>query len=143
MVGGEVVVEAEVRPTEDVEKVKKAIANLFDGIIFQEEGPRLVRGVCDSIACLKTLHRKLRQQRILDTARSVFSRSKYGDYIEIMLNKQAAYAGKVSFVGDPAESPLGAIHVVIRHKDVDAVIDWLAPRTRHGRPLWENDMPQG
>jgi predicted RNA binding protein with dsRBD fold (UPF0201 family) len=136
----EVVVEVEVRPTEDEEKVRKAIENLFTGKpVFT--GSR-VRLECKNLECLDKLHTRLRQQRILDTARSIMRKSVYGDYIEFMLHKQAAYAGKVSFVTDPSESPLGPIRVSIRYPDPGEVIDWLAPRTKHGRPLWNRDMPQ-
>ncbi len=136
----EVVVEAEVRPTEDEEKVKRAIENLFAGKPVSTG--RRVRLECRSLECLEKLHTRFRQQRILDTARSVMRKNVYGEYIEFMLHKQAAYAGKASFVTDPGESPMGPIRVTIRYPYPDEVIDWLAPRTKHGRPLWDRDMPQ-
>jgi predicted RNA binding protein with dsRBD fold (UPF0201 family) len=135
----EVVVEAEVRPTEDIERVKKAINNIFDGNVEVDEG--VARLECRSLECLGKFHTKLRQQRILDTARSVLKKGAFGEYIEFMLNKQAAYAGKVSFVTDPDESPMGPIRVLIKHPNPSEVIDWLAPKTSHGRPLWEREMP--
>ncbi|MCE4614368.1 MAG: hypothetical protein F7B60_02390 [Desulfurococcales archaeon] len=135
----EVAAEAEVRPTEDAERVREALDNIFDGQASIEGG--MVKLACKSLSCLSKLHLKLRQQRILDTARSVLRKSTYGEYIEFMLNKQAAYAGKVSFVTDPNESPMGPIRVLIKHPDPGEVIDWLAPRTSHGKPLWERKMP--
>ncbi len=135
----EVVVEAEVRPTEDAEKVRRAINNIFEGEVRVEGN--MARLECRNLTCLTRFHLKLRQQRILDTARSVLKKSTYGGYIEFMLNKQAAYAGKVSFVTDPSESPMGPIQVLIRHPYPGEVIDWLAPRTSHGKPVWEREMP--
>ncbi|MEB3755545.1 MAG: hypothetical protein GSR79_01605 [Desulfurococcales archaeon] len=135
----EVVVEAEVRPTEDSEKVRKAINNIFEGEVRLEGN--IARLECRNLSCLARFHLKLRQQRILDTARSVLKRGTFGEYIEFMLNKQAAFAGKVSFVTDPDESPMGPIRVLIRHPDPVEVIDWLAPKTSHGKPIWEKEMP--
>jgi len=90
---------------------------------------------------LRRLHRLLREQRILDTARSVLRKSTMGDKIVFYLHKQAATRSKISFVGGDQESPLGAIRVTIEHPEPERVIDWLAPPTASGRPLWEHDMP--
>lgn len=143
---GRVIVEVEVRPTEDKDKVKRAVTNIFGvGGVFEEEPApgkgTLLRYTCEGLECLKTMHRLLRQQRILDTARSIMRRGRGEGVIVFLLNKQAALAGRVSFVSDPAESPLGPIRVVIFYDHPGDVIDWLAPKTSRGRPLWDRSMP--
>ena len=143
---GRVVVEVEVRPTEERGLVEKAVLNLFgEGGRFEEEpapgGGVLLRYVCEGLGCLTVMHRLLRRQRILDTARSLLSRGRGEGVIVFMLNKQAALAGRVSFVSDPGESPLGPIRVSVYYERPGEVIDWLAPRTSRGRPLWERGMP--
>ena len=123
-----------VRPTESPEKVAGALEMLFSGIELATSENRIEgRGGAKS---LSTLHRLLREQRILDTARSVMLHGKVGDSIQFRLNKQAASVGKVSF--PPGEEPLGSIHVEIRGPET--LIDWLAPETFEGRPIEEIDL---
>ncbi|MGB3944646.1 MAG: RNA-binding domain-containing protein, partial [Methanothrix sp.] len=88
------------------------------------------------ITALSTFHRLLREQRILDTARSVFLAGRVGDALQFRLNKQAATVGRISF--PPEEEPLGSIHVEIRGPQL--LVDWLAPRTSEGRPVEEIDL---
>jgi predicted RNA binding protein with dsRBD fold (UPF0201 family) len=79
----------------------------------------------------------LRDQEILDTARSVILQGQAGKTIQFRLNKQAAFMGKVNF--PPEEEPLGSIHVQITGGDL--MVDWLAPRTENGIPVEEIDLP--
>ncbi|MEM2376344.1 MAG: RNA-binding domain-containing protein, partial [Sulfolobales archaeon] len=69
----EVRVETEVKPTEDVDKVKKAVLNLVDvsklDVVDVGGGYKLLVGVSTDIKSLIKLHRLLRVERILDTAR--------------------------------------------------------------------------
>lgn len=55
-----------------------------------------------------------------------------GEEIIIKVNKQAAYAGVVNF---NEESPLGPITIIIRTKDPQRLMKWLAPRTKDGVPI--------
>ena len=87
---------------------------------------------------IENFRKLLREQRILDTARSVMFEGKIGNKIQFNLNKQAAFMGKLSF--PPEEEPLGSIHVQISGND--AVIDWLAPRTINGKPIREMNLDE-
>ncbi|MCK4928959.1 MAG: hypothetical protein KAR76_04400 [Methanosarcinales archaeon] len=138
----EVEVSVQVNPTEDEGRVRAAIENIFPGLECQFEGrdgmtPRLVgRGDKD---CLNMLHELFRSHRILDTARTNL-RIK-GQIVTFRLNKQVATAGKVSFPAD--DETLGSIWVEIRTEDDSAterVVDWLAPPTEHGHPLFEIEL---
>lgn len=119
------------RPTESPEKVSRAIEILFSGIVLEATENRIEgRGGPEA---LSTFHRLLREQRILDTARSVFLAGRVGDALQFRLNKQAATVGRISF--PPGEEPLGSIAVEIRGPEI--LVDWLAPRTVDGRPVEE------
>ena len=145
MARGRVVVEVEVRPTEDPEKVKAAILNIIDPdeIRWEELGnTKILIAEARSLRGLTKFHRLLRQQRILDAARAVLRKSITGNSIVLHLHKQALTQGKISLVSGDHESPLGAVRVTIEHPEIRAVIDWLAPATAMGRPLWERDMPE-
>jgi predicted RNA binding protein with dsRBD fold (UPF0201 family) len=62
-------------------------------------------------------------------------RGKHGDVVRFMLNKQVATVGKVSFTD--GESALGPIAVTLEAPDIDRLMDYLAPRTRGGKPIQE------
>jgi predicted RNA binding protein with dsRBD fold (UPF0201 family) len=49
-----------------------------------------------------------------------------GNRIVFFLNKQAAYAGHVSFSAPEGESPLGPIQVILETENPEQLIDWLA-----------------
>ena len=132
-----VLVRARVYPTESVEKVRKAVDNLFPNLEYEVEErgeEQHLLGVGRGRECLEKLHLRLREQRILDAARGVMLSSIRGRRVSFCLNKQAAFAGYVNF---SEESPLGAIEVEIEDEEVASIVDWLAPRTVEGREVHE------
>lgn len=140
-----VVFEAEVRPSENKDKVINAISNFFDFETLREEksGDNIILiAEARTLKSLMKFHKALRDERILDSARKYLQKGINGSVIFFMLNKQAAAVGRISFVDSEKESPLGPIKVTIEYKDPQAVVDWLTPRTAKGVPLWENPMPQ-
>lgn len=141
-----ITVEAEIRPTEIERKVKQAILNVFtpDHIEIEERGNiKIIVAKSYSLSSLQNLHRLLRTQRILDAARSIMEKGIRGNTLTFHLNKQAALQGKISFTEAYGESPMGPITVTIEDINPREVIDWLAPKTSHGKPLWEREMPKG
>ena len=140
-----VIVEAEVRPSEDKEKVLQAMLNFFDFEKIREEKVGLSIVIIGESSTLKSLlrfHKALRDEKILDAARKYLLKGVEGESISFMLNKQAAAVRRISFVDSEKESPLGPIKVRIEYRDPQAVIDWLTPKTAKGVPLWENPIPQ-
>ena len=140
-----ITVEAEIRPTEDEEKVKKAILNFFtpSSIRVEDRGrERVLIAEAERAEALQRLHLKLREQRILDAARSMIMRWSSEDKVVFYLHKQAAFMDRITFCSPEGESPLGPIKVEILETDVKAVIDWLAPPTSKGRPLFEKGPPR-
>ncbi len=125
-------VEAEVRPTEDLEKVRKAIQNIFnvESLRVAEAGEyKILVGEAGSIASLIKLREMIVRERIADTARRIIMRNSAERYVSFKINKQAAFAGKLSFVEDDRESSLGPINIFIEARDIKELIDWLAPNT--------------
>jgi len=127
-------VEAEIRPTEDQTKVEAAVKKIFPTLQPSTAGNFLV-GESTEVGALDRLHQLLRLQMILDSARSVMRRGRQGNVVRFMLNKQVATVGKVSFTD--GESPLGPIVVTLEASDIERLIDYLAPRTRGGKPIRE------
>lgn len=127
-------VEAVIKPTESREKVEAAVRKIFPTMNLELIVNSLV-GKSTDVESLQRLHQLLRQQAILDTARSVMFSNRSDNSTHFMLNKQVALAGRISFT--EGESPLGPIVVSLEAPDIELLIDYLAPRTRDGRPIRE------
>jgi predicted RNA binding protein with dsRBD fold (UPF0201 family) len=117
----EATVETPIRPTETAEKVRTAVLNVFPEAHL-EEGQRL-RGRAGSLDRFAAL---LGRQRIRDSSREVLLGSIRGQRLVFHLNKQAAFAGRISF---SAHAPLGDIQVTVVSDDLRGLIQELAPAT--------------
>uniref|UniRef100_A0A7C2Z892 UPF0201 protein ENO77_00635 n=1 Tax=Ignisphaera aggregans TaxID=334771 RepID=A0A7C2Z892_9CREN len=139
-------VEVEVRPTENIDKVLRAASTVvkIDNARIEDAGRgyRMIVIETTDIESLRPLYDGLRKHRILDTAREYMFKHRRGETVILMFNKQAAYQGHISLIETSNESPLGAIVMMISSPQIEKIIDWLAPRTAHGRPLWEVEPPK-
>ncbi|HLN46304.1 MAG TPA: RNA-binding domain-containing protein [Candidatus Sulfotelmatobacter sp.] len=124
-------VETEVNPTEDVEKVKAAVLNLFANLSVRIE-PQRIRSILVAEAktqqSLENFQAALRRDRVRAAARKLLHSSVKGNTISFYLNKQVAFVGHVSFSNETGECPLGPLKVVIETENPRELIDWLAPR---------------
>ncbi len=125
-------VEVEINPTEDQEKVKRAVENILGNAEFeikqQKQGSLLV-AKAEGMDGLTKFYNLLRRERIRDATRGVLFGGLSGKSIVFYLNKQVAYVGHVSFSQPTAESPLGPIKVQIQCDSPRELIEWLAPKT--------------
>ncbi len=96
-------VRAELYPTEDTASVRRAVANLFPDSTVTEEGAFLVCHPAE-ITQLITL---ITGQKTRYAFVEELSRKTEGNGFRILLNKQAALAGRVNIVDEP--KPLGSI----------------------------------
>lgn len=148
-------VSASVYPTEDPEKVIKAISGLFTGIELQKESIDSMeseKGVSPSflitgeggLDLLVTLHGLIRREQIIDSIRNkAFNKglSREGISVSFLLNKQAAFVGVPSVPAE--EEPLGSIKVAIRadsSEEMERLFEWLLPLTEEGVPVVEVGM---
>ena len=130
-------VEVEVNPTEDLEKVKQAVGNIFGTVAFKVEsrkwGQLLIVNTTGT-AGLTPLRNILARERIRAAARKVLRGGMDDNSVTFYLNKQVAYAGHISFSQKMAESPLGPISVQIRCSDPRELIEWLTPKPKKKPP---------
>ncbi|MDR0309293.1 MAG: hypothetical protein LBH88_00840 [Candidatus Methanoplasma sp.] len=115
-------------PSEDKEKVRKAVLNIFPDASLEEtdrgfEGEAGTDRFCDLI----------RKQKILDSTRSMMFKGIRGGTITLHMNKQVAFVGKVSFT-EP-KTILGTLQMSIDSEDPESVIDRIAPRTVDGEEV--------
>lgn len=124
-------IEVEINPTEDPEKVKRAVENIFGQVTFEikpQHRGSLLTADAKGLDGLTKLQNVLRRERIRSAARRVFYEGSHENSITFYLNKQVAFAGHISFSQPVAESPLGPIKIEIHCDNPSELIDWLTPR---------------
>jgi predicted RNA binding protein with dsRBD fold (UPF0201 family) len=126
--------ETPVNPTEDPDKVSRAVRNLFPdarlNTVETDERQSKLEATMTRLEDLEKIRSLLRQEVIRDAARKVLFQGLSGSAIVVHLNKQAAFAGKASFCDRYDESPLGPITLTITTDNPDQLVDWLAPSSR-------------
>lgn len=118
-----------VNPSEDPEKVRSAILSIFPDAVLEEDGEGF-RGTAPSLERFSQL---IRRQKILDATRAVLITGVRGNRTRMLLNKQVATVGKVSFAD--RRPVLGAIEVFIEDDDLLALIDRVSPITVDGEEV--------
>lgn len=128
----EVLAEAEINPTEDPKKVKKAVENIIWNAEFEMKKNRSrtlliakARGTDSLIKFFDLLHR----ERILNAARKMFFKGLENKCVTFSLNKQVAFIDRVSFSNPAMDSSLGSIKIQIRCDDPQELIEWLTPKS--------------
>ena len=124
-------IEVEVNKTEDTEKIKQAVQNIFGAVTFDAKPKtwgQLLKAQTSGTQGLTKLANMLKCAQILAAARKVLRSGTDETSITFYLNKQVAYAGHVSFSEQTAESPLGPIKIQIITDNPRQLIDWIAPR---------------
>lgn len=127
-------VEAPIYDTEERERVKEAVLNVFPDADLRVEEPnsgvpgreyaRLLRGETHS---LERFREQVERQEIVDTVRSELLDSVLGDSLDFRLKKQAAYVGRVNL--DVGGHELGSVKVRIESDDPGGLVDYVAPPT--------------
>lgn len=127
-------VRAGIHPTEDSDKLEKAIRKIFPKLELSTSEDHL-EGESTNLKVLEDLKNQLALQAIRDSARKVLRKGREDKIIRFNINRQAATVSKVSFT--EGETPLGPIEIEIQSKKPDLVINYLAPQTREGKPIKE------
>ena len=111
--------------SEDLEKVKQAVSNIFPFSEIKNEN-----------FSIKAQSNELRSlEKIYETITSTQSHRSYTRNLEnnlngyetwFFLNKQAAFVEKIAICDEAEESPLGPIKVTLTSSNIDGIIDWIA-----------------
>lgn len=113
-----------VNPTEDRDKIIKAISNVFDydELIISED----IITVTGDISSLFPFKESLEKRQIRDAARKILQKglNQQSPVIQFKINKQAAFAGRINLV-DNELSPLGEIEIKIKTDNPEEFIGWL------------------
>ena len=122
----QIVLSADIRPTEDPDKVKQAIQNLFPDAQINIQNMKLMA----HSNTLDGFRELLKRQRIRDSARSLLLKNCRGNTLVFKLNKQLAYMNKINFA--VVDHPLGEITVRITCDNPHDIIDNLTSKSKQG-----------
>ncbi|UTB32822.1 MAG: hypothetical protein NKF70_00630 [Methanobacterium sp. ERen5] len=117
-----VMVRARVNPTEELDKVIKAISNIFDYEEL-EIGDGYVEVTGDENCVLK-LKEELKNREIRDTANRILFKGIENNKISFSLGKQAALVSVPNFV-DSQMSALGELDVEVETENPEVFIAWI------------------
>ncbi len=117
-------VDCSVSPSEDPRKVRRALANIFPGMDFQELD-RKMRGTAADLGCLDRLCEEIHNRRFQRSLGRQVRLNTRGDSFWFYLNRQAAFADVAALCEHDDESPLGPIRVYVRSGQIDSVSEWL------------------
>ena len=111
-----------INPSEDPEKVKLAIINIFPDLTLEITDTDIT-GKTNNIQILSQISKTIRENNIKKTYQRILKNNSNGDSSWFYLNKQAAFVNTVALCGESNESSLGPIKVILRSNDIEQVIN--------------------
>ena len=135
---------ADIKPTEDLEKVKLAFKNLCPPITIDTDKDSknriILKGFATGSESITTLAKKFREQRILEAVRQRFMKSLQNDTLVFWVQRQAAFMNRFHLSDENDVSGMGPIRVEIQANNLQDVIDYVAPPTVKGKPQFRKDL---
>jgi predicted RNA binding protein with dsRBD fold (UPF0201 family) len=129
-----------VHPTEDIQKIEKAIENIFGSIsITKSEFEEFTEIYSPDVARpnLTILRQLVHDKRIIDAVRVRLLKNLDELKTFMYFDKQAAYTGKIRLIdNNNEEPPLGSIEIRLEftsESQFEEFLDWFSPRTKDGR----------
>ena len=111
-------------PSEDPQKVKHSVSNLFADIKIKHSQDS-IKADSKNIADLEKIQQTIHSRNSQKTYRRNLTKNLINDTTWFYLNKQAAFVGTVALCEEAEESPLGPIKVFLQSKNIETIIDWL------------------
>ena len=112
----------EINPSEDPEKVKLAINNIFPDLTLEITDTDIT-GKSNNIQILSQISKSIHENNIKKTYLRILKNNSNSDSSWFYLNKQAAFVNTVALCGEANESSLGPIKVILRSNEIEQVID--------------------
>ena len=135
---------AKVKPTEDIEKVKSAMLNLWPPatfkVISQNHQGTFLEGYANGPEAIATLSKKFREQRILQAVRNQLLNLVEENMVIFGMQRQAAYANRFHLCDLNDYSAMGPIQVKITANYIHDIIDYISPPTEKGKPQFRKNL---
>ena len=113
-----------INPSEDPKKVETAILNIIPSceVKIEQFSIKSTSKDLNSLEKIQDSIHSMQHQRIY---RRTLEKNLLHDSTWFYLNKQAAFADKITICEESDESPLGPIKVTLSSKNLERIIEWL------------------
>ena len=112
----------QINPSEDPEKVKLAVNNIFPDMELEVSDTQIV-GKTNNFSVLSPISKSIHEKNIKNTYQRILKNNNDGDSTWFYLNKQAAFVNSVALCSEANESSLCPIKVVLRSNNIEQVIE--------------------
>ena len=116
-----------VNPSEDPEKIQKAILNIFPYSTIKTENVS-ISAQSNDLKSLEKIYETIHTKQTQKIYRRNLEKNLENDTTWFYLNKQAAFVEKIAICEKTDESPLGPIKVILTSSNIDRIIDWIVSR---------------
>ncbi len=113
-----------INPSEDPEKIKKSILNIFPNSKIKIEDYSISAQSKD-LTSFEKIYETIHFTRSQKIYRRNLENNLENNSTWFYLNKQAAFAEEIAICEEAEESPLGPIKVIMTSPDIDSIIDWI------------------
>lgn len=117
---------AAVNPSEDPDKVRLAVSHVILETDYQYKDAS-IKATSNELSSLAKIYDTIKKHRTNRIYRRQMRFNTKGDTTWFYLNKQAAYVDVIAVCEQAEESAMGPIKVILHSKDLEKVVDWLAP----------------
>ncbi len=112
----------QINPSEDPEKVKLAVNNIFPDIKLETFDTEII-GKTNNFSSLSQISKSIHEKNIKNAYQRILKNNNDGESTWFYLNKQAAFVNTVALCSEANESSLGPIKVILRSNDIEHVIE--------------------
>ena len=112
----------QINPSEDPEKVKLAVNNVFPDMELETSDTQIT-GKTNNFSVLSSISKSIHEKNIKNTYQRILKNNNDGESTWFYLNKQAAFVDTVALCSEANESSLGPIKVILRSNDIEQVIE--------------------
>ena len=112
-----------VNPSESIEKIEKAISNIFPYSIINNNNLS-INAQSKELRSFEKIYQFIHNNKLQKNYLRSLEDHLQDDTTWFYLNKQAAFV-EIAICEESDESPLGPIKVTLTSSNIDAIIDWL------------------
>ena len=115
----------EINPSEDLEKIKTSIFNLFPDLKIKIQENRL-SGSSNDIELLSKVIKSIKNRQTVSVLSRIMKTNMAENSTWFYLNKQAAFVDVIALCNDADESALGPIKIVLNSNNIEEIIENVA-----------------
>mgnify|MGYP001297736311 FL=1 len=113
-----------VNPSESIEKIEKAISNIFPYSIINNNNLS-INAQSKELRSFEKIYQFIHNNKLQKNYLRSLEDHLQDDTTWFYLNKQAAFVEQIAICEESDESPLGPIKVTLTSSNIDAIIDWI------------------